>query len=169
MKNYLRIILATLFILVVGFFILNNYIYNEKQADEINSYQACAEAGYPILESYPEQCQTPDGRTFTRELSEDDYRNMIAPITVEGEFVCLPPKDSSGPINDICFFGLLDDNGDYYGLTNTNTESNKLGTIDTSERIEVSGIYTPGMSLEYRSIGTIEVETVIVVDEEEGL
>lgn len=34
----------------------------------INSFQDCATAGYPIMESYPEQCRTPDGRTFVREL-----------------------------------------------------------------------------------------------------
>jgi eight-cysteine-cluster-containing protein len=30
----------------------------------INSYDACAKAGYPILDSYPSQCRTPDGRSF---------------------------------------------------------------------------------------------------------
>jgi hypothetical protein len=32
----------------------------------INSFDECARAGYPIMESYPEQCRTPDGRNFTR-------------------------------------------------------------------------------------------------------
>jgi hypothetical protein len=31
----------------------------------INSYADCAAAGYPIQESYPEQCRTPDGKSFT--------------------------------------------------------------------------------------------------------
>jgi hypothetical protein len=31
----------------------------------INSYADCVAAGYPILESYPEQCNTPDGKHFT--------------------------------------------------------------------------------------------------------
>lgn len=31
----------------------------------IESYDDCVAAGYPIMESYPEQCSTPDGRTFT--------------------------------------------------------------------------------------------------------
>jgi eight-cysteine-cluster-containing protein len=35
---------------------------------DINSYEECVAAGYPILESYPEQCMTPDGRSFTRVL-----------------------------------------------------------------------------------------------------
>ena len=33
--------------------------------DEVNGFDACEKAGYPILESYPRRCKTPDGRTFT--------------------------------------------------------------------------------------------------------
>lgn len=36
--------------------------------DGIDSFEDCANAGYPIAESYPEQCFTPDGRGFTREI-----------------------------------------------------------------------------------------------------
>lgn len=35
----------------------------------VNSFEECASAGYPVLESFPEQCRTPDGRTFTRGTS----------------------------------------------------------------------------------------------------
>ncbi len=37
-------------------------------ATSINSFEECARAGYPIAESYPEQCRTPDGRLFVREV-----------------------------------------------------------------------------------------------------
>ncbi|MFH1751775.1 MAG: beta-propeller domain-containing protein, partial [archaeon] len=30
----------------------------------INSFEDCINAGYPIMESFPAQCRTPDGRTF---------------------------------------------------------------------------------------------------------
>ena len=36
--------------------------------DGIDSFEDCAAAGYPIAESYPEQCFTPDGRSFTRPI-----------------------------------------------------------------------------------------------------
>jgi len=39
----------------------------EQKILSITSFQECAEAGYPIMESYPEQCATPDGRTFINE------------------------------------------------------------------------------------------------------
>ena len=46
----------------------------------ITNFDECAAAGYPIMESYPEQCRTPDGRTFVNE------RQIApgAPITFNG-------------------------------------------------------------------------------------
>lgn len=32
------------------------------------SFEDCASAGYPVMESYPRQCRTPDGRTFAEEI-----------------------------------------------------------------------------------------------------
>ncbi len=32
----------------------------------IRNFEQCAAAGYPVAESYPEQCRTPDGRLFVR-------------------------------------------------------------------------------------------------------
>ncbi len=50
--------------------------------EEIASFEECIEAGYPPLESYPRQCQTPDGKTFVEEIQPEDetidwliYRN----------------------------------------------------------------------------------------------
>ncbi|MCI0503718.1 hypothetical protein L0Y65_03325 [Candidatus Micrarchaeota archaeon] len=42
---------------------------NETNVSEIDSFEECAAAGYPIMESYPRQCRGPDGRTFVS--SED--------------------------------------------------------------------------------------------------
>lgn len=41
---------------------------NKQNSPEINTFEACA-AHYPVMESYPEQCQTPDGKHFTRILA----------------------------------------------------------------------------------------------------
>jgi len=39
-----------------------------QQAITINSFEDCANAGYPVMESYPRQCRTPDGRNFVEEI-----------------------------------------------------------------------------------------------------
>jgi hypothetical protein len=41
-------------------------IRHEKNSiAKINSYEACRDAGFQILESYPPQCKTLDGRIFS--------------------------------------------------------------------------------------------------------
>jgi hypothetical protein len=80
-------------------------------AQEINSFDDCAKAGYPILESYPRQCKTPDGRTFVEEsvINADlDARfqlkiNQIATIKSEKlEIKFLNITDSRCPSNARC-------------------------------------------------------------------
>ncbi len=45
----------------------------------ILSFADCAKAGYPVMESYPRQCRTPDGRLFAEELPEKiTYTNASA-------------------------------------------------------------------------------------------
>ena len=39
---------------------------------EIDSFEKCAAAGYPVMESYPRQCAVPGGPTFT-EIITDYY------------------------------------------------------------------------------------------------
>lgn len=45
----------------------------------INSFEDCVNAGLPILETYPEQCKTVDGRTFVRIVTEP----VVPPIESE--------------------------------------------------------------------------------------
>ncbi len=66
---------------LVAFFIvlllagLGVWKYQQKNAaEQINSFEECAQAGYPILESYPEQCRIPDGKSFTRLIA--DQQNL---------------------------------------------------------------------------------------------
>jgi tryptophan-rich sensory protein len=37
---------------------------------EITDFTSCAKAGFPIMESYPEQCRTADGRNFVRQIDQ---------------------------------------------------------------------------------------------------
>lgn len=37
--------------------------------EPINSFEDCVRAGNPVMESYPPQCRTSDGRTFVGPLS----------------------------------------------------------------------------------------------------
>lgn len=47
----------------------------------ITSFADCAAAGYPVAESYPRQCRTPDGRVFAEEIQQNPtYQNASADL-----------------------------------------------------------------------------------------
>lgn len=47
------------------------YLYNQDKLNSIKSFNDCAKH-YPVMESYPEQCATPDGKHFTKQLTEKE-------------------------------------------------------------------------------------------------
>ena len=49
---------------------------SDTEPAAISSYEECVAAGYPIMESYPEQCAVPDGPTFTRQLTLEEQANL---------------------------------------------------------------------------------------------
>jgi len=58
----------------------------------VNSFEDCVNAGLPVMESYPRQCSTPDGRTFVE--------TIIIPTQCEDptwimdeEGICKPPEN----------------------------------------------------------------------------
>ena len=65
----IKIVLIVIVVLVLG-----NWIYatlNESvDVKTVLSFEDCVKAGYPVMESYPRRCATPDGRTYTEELPE---------------------------------------------------------------------------------------------------
>lgn len=76
---------ALIFILIAAIVLAASaggiYYFQKQQAiKKINSFDECAKAGYPIMESYSARCATPDGRSFTQELSEEEKRKLIPPI-----------------------------------------------------------------------------------------
>jgi hypothetical protein len=82
MNKYYKILGAILVVLLIAWLIYlipktanspqtnnnqNNNINNNQQDPVVTDFASCVAAGYPILESFPEQCKTPDGRTFVNE------------------------------------------------------------------------------------------------------
>lgn len=55
-----------LLILAVGLIV---YVVSTRKS--ISSFEECAAAEYPIQESFPERCITPDGKVFTKMIYYD--------------------------------------------------------------------------------------------------
>lgn len=158
MKKWLAIVVGIAVGLVAGYFSLNSYIYNQKQDDNppqsVTNFDDCARAGYPIVDSDPEQCETPDGIRYV----DDGQSSAI----LQGTLECLPHRDTSGPTTTECSFGLLHGKTDeYYALRDPDPTQPILGSIPTGTDVRVTGNLTLEQHDTYQSIGTVEVTQVI--------
>lgn len=106
MKKSVVITIAIAVILVLGLLLdwqkllpgINSSDRDPLPVSRAESFEDCVEEGNPVMESYPEQCRTKDGRTFTRnignELEKTDLIRLnsprpgdvvASPLTVSGE------------------------------------------------------------------------------------
>jgi len=73
----------------------------------ITSFEECAEAGFPIMESYPRQCNA-DGMNFVEDINwrEDGISMMREPDTLEescfgcGMAMCIDPGPIMQPVQE---------------------------------------------------------------------
>lgn len=164
MKKFLIFTSITALIIIISLLIIQQNVDEKRLPDEvdlsISSYEECIEAGYPALESYPEQCRTPDGKHFVRKLSEEELQEMIKPVAVKGQMVCLPHWDTSGPHTLECAYGLQDDAGNYYVTDFSNLPHQVVVSVPFDTDLELIGTLIPGSDPKYQSIGRIEVDEI---------
>ncbi len=78
-------IIVFLLLIVIGGGLWFGFFREKKEiaVPVVLSFEDCAEAGYPVMESYPRQCKTPDGRTYAEEIPEKiTYINSSADLIV---------------------------------------------------------------------------------------
>lgn len=149
MKQRNKWILIGIVAVVIG---LGMWWYTSSKSNSINSFQACVDAGYPVRDSYPQQCATPDGRNFTQPVSGTE-------TTIEGTVVCLPHLDTDDPQTLECAFGLKTGENTYYALR-TQTSTSELSSSAGSDRtVRVTGSIKYEPSDTYKSSGTLTVDS----------
>jgi uncharacterized protein HemX len=104
-----KISLIILAVLIIGFALLGVYFFQqtEKQTNQnqpakqnqitVSTFAECVAAGYPVLESYPRQCQA-NGQIFTEDIGNElekmdlikvnnprPNQEISSPLTIEGE------------------------------------------------------------------------------------
>src|SRR3989338_1277937 len=93
-------IVGIVIIIVAGAFLFFSMSENGEPingAKNINSFEACAALGNPVMESYPRRCQA-DGQTFVEDIGNElDKANLIrisyprpnteisSPLSITGE------------------------------------------------------------------------------------
>jgi hypothetical protein len=88
MKTIIAIFIVLLAVAAAIYYIPGN----EESSVEVNNFAACLDAGYPVMESFPRQCQSPDGRTFTEETKENP--DVVVDTPVWGAVVTSPLRVS---------------------------------------------------------------------------
>jgi hypothetical protein len=79
MKTPLILLAAVLVILIAGgaWYFYGTPKVTEPDPRTILSFEACVAAGYPVMESHPRQCRTPDGRTYAEEPTPAQIAQQI--------------------------------------------------------------------------------------------
>ncbi len=57
------------------------YQYTQTNIQKLSSFEECAAAGYPVMETHPRQCRTPNGTLFTEktEKTPQESREQSSP------------------------------------------------------------------------------------------
>jgi hypothetical protein len=67
-KKVFGSILIIIVLLIVGYLL---YSYTKSPFPVVTSFDECVAAGFPVTDSLPAQCKTPDGRTFVGKMEGD--------------------------------------------------------------------------------------------------
>ena len=78
-------------------------------------------------------------------------------ITISGEPVCLPHRDTSGPQTLECAIGLKTDDGTYYHLTDSSSSYAIISKLQFGQPITVTGVLVTSEDAVYQASGTITV------------
>ncbi len=86
MMHFRTFVLIIVALIALAGLAVGSGVFKAKEAPvavpTVLSFEDCAAAGYPIMESYPRQCATPDGRTYAEELpaATPTYLNASADL-----------------------------------------------------------------------------------------
>ncbi|MFC1629852.1 Gmad2 immunoglobulin-like domain-containing protein [Patescibacteria group bacterium] len=97
------IVIGFIFIVVLG----NRDVEapSETPGLSINSFEECIAVGYPILESYPRQCKTPDGETFIEDIGNElEKLDIIRTDTPRPNELVQSPLEIKGEARGYWFF-----------------------------------------------------------------
>lgn len=134
MKKYLFILLPLAFIgtvfLILGFY----YGYRQLSISRIDSFDECVEWNFPILDSYPQQCMTPDGRSFV-DTSTPPVSPELSPV---GELQVINPLPYQSIESPLEIFGQAPGTWFWEGsflviLTDANGEEISSAIVTTAD------------------------------------
>lgn len=100
-----RTLIILLVIVVIGYLFFVNTTDDEvnNEGVTITSFAECVEAGYPVLQTDPESCETPDGERFARDdYDEDGDQEDIVPQRTVNLYYYDAERDVDAEGNVMC-------------------------------------------------------------------
>jgi len=121
MRKIILIAILILVFAITGFLV---WRYFTTPVIIITNFDECVAKGYPILESYPRQCKTPDGKTFVEDIGNElEKINLIRINNPRPNDLVESPLFIKGEARGFWFFEadfpvkLFDGNGFLLGIT----------------------------------------------------
>jgi hypothetical protein len=97
----------------------------------------------------------------SRSLSDD---HSIVPkselVTIKGTALCLPHKDTTGPQTMECAYGLKDESGIYYALSDSDPGYKNISSLPMNDKVEATGTLKKQTNTTYPTVGTITVTKI---------
>jgi hypothetical protein len=100
----LSVIAATILALLMGIAIWFAFKSAPEDFSRITSFEECAAAGNPVMESYPRQCRSQDGQLFVEDISNEnpvEHPRIMDPRLGDGcvaagcsGVLCVSPEES---------------------------------------------------------------------------
>lgn len=73
--------IAVVLVIVGGLLVALSANREQQELLSISDFEECVAAGFPVMETFPEQCRTPDGRTFVKETQATTSPAVTTPAT----------------------------------------------------------------------------------------
>lgn len=93
-----------------------------------------------------------------------DDPSVGSETTIEGEVVCLPHKDTSGPQTLECAYGVKLEDGTYYGLEDTDGAYQNISSLPVGKQARLTGTLKEEPSDRYQSVGVFTVTNSEVIN-----
>lgn len=129
MKTTGIIIAITITVIIAGLILWQRGILFKETPKEVTSFDSCA-ALYPVMETYPEACNTPDGKHFTRDIGNELSKlDLITIDTPRPNATITSPLEVTGRARGSWYFEasfgvkLLDANGKTIALIPATAQS----------------------------------------------
>lgn len=107
MKNVVIVILILIILGGAGWYYwnMNTEVIDNNPTIVVGSFDECARAGYTIMESYPRQCRTPDGKTFVENIGNAlEKANLIKLVTPRPNDIVKSPLIIEGQARGTWYF-----------------------------------------------------------------